>query len=1090
MNLLQSAVNHYRSTFCIMALILIAGVYSRAVMTVQSNPDITVPTVNVQVILDGISPQDGERLLVRPLEKELRALEGVDEITATATESRAYVSVKFVPEYDIDQALVDVREAVNRAKAELPQDAEEPIVQEISADGGISIIVTISGQGVDERTLFRTAQNLKRKIENVSDVLTATLVGNREEVVEAIVDPAQLEHYGVTSDELARAVINNNRLVPAGQLEANQGRFSVKVPGLIETSEDIYNLPIKSSSEGSVKLGDVAEIRRTFKDPNRFSSVNGSSAITIQVGKRTGANEISTVEDVRAVVDAERDKLPAGVEVGYILDQSTWSKSMVSEMQGNIMTAMMLVMTIIVAALGVRSAIIVGLGVPFSLLFSAIVLLYLNFSFNMMVMFGMLLALGMLIDGAIVITEFADRKIAEGMSSNDAYVTATRRMFWPVVASTATTLAAFLPIMFWPGVAGEFMKLMPVTVFAVLVGSLFYALLFAPVVGTQLSHFLDWLRKKISDWLRLRGNDKAAEKLQRISSVSAEMAKKMQAIEEAEPTTLSGVTGTYARALTWLTQRPLIAAGVSILGLASIFAAYYLFPTGMIFFAETEQQYATVHVRAQGNLSVVEVRDMVQDVERIVLSVPGVKTTYAASGGFDQLFGGDSIKDEVGNILVEFEDQKILPKPSRELAVDIRKLTSDLPGIKVSVELQSNGPGVGRPIVLQLESENRQKLFTATRKLEDTLQHDFEGVIDVVDSTPLPGIEWEMQVDRTLAAQMGANMLEVGRAVQLVTNGVKIGDYRPDDADDEVDIRVRFPSEHRGINSLDYLRVNTPNGAVPISSFVKRVPKPKVDKIERVDGVEVTTVKANVDEGILADDKVKEIEAWLKDNPLDPQVNVVFRGANEEQEQSSAFLIVAMLLALFLMFVLLVTQFNSFYQGILILSAVIMSTAGVLLGLLVSQQTLSVILTGTGIVALAGIVVNNNIVLIDTYNVLKREEPTLTPAQAAVKAGVQRLRPVFLTTITTILGLMPIALNFSVDFMGRSIVIGGIIASMWVPLASAIVYGLAFSTILTLLLTPVLLVVPHRLMELIRRYLKPLFMRMVGIQPSAASHQH
>ncbi len=1003
--------------------------------------------VMVQVFHDGISPQDGARMLVKPLEKELRALDDLDQITATAKESFATVAVMFEAEADLDKALDDVRAAVNRAKAELPQEAEEPVIMEMSAVGGPSVVVTIGGDDVSERVIYDVAQDLKRKIDAISLVLSADLVGEREEVAEAIIDPARLEQFGITGDDMSRAILNNNRLVPAGELEANQGRFAVKVPGLIETAEDLFGLPLKSNSSGTITLRDVADIRRTFKDPRGFNSVNGEKAIAIRVMKRTNANDIELVQQVREIVEAERKNFPYGVKVGYTSDQSEFTLSMVSEMQGNILAAMALVMVIVVAALGIRSGLIVGFGIPFSLLFSLIILNLIGFSFNMMVMFGMLLALGMLIDGAIVVTEFADRKMAEGLSSQDAYAVAVKRMFWPVLASTATTLAAFLPIMFWPGVAGEFMRYLPVTVFAVLLGSLFYALLFAPVIGSLL------------------GKSKQGKN-------SEAALQNLRDLESGDVSKLKGVTGLYGRALTWLTHRILRASIGGFFLLIVIFILFIKFNQGVEFFGSSEPKYVSVHIRAQGNLSVAETRSLVKEVEAIILAVPGVLVTNASSSTGGQ--NGESIKDQVGSILVELADTEDIESGSaRDVVVEMRKRTESIPGIRVGMDIQEGGPPVGRPVNVQLESHNRDKLIKEARRIQFYMENSIPGLIDVVDSTPLPGITWEMEVDRTLASQLGASIGEVGRTVQLITNGVKLGEYRPDDAEEPVDIRVRFPEEYRGVNSLNLLRVNTLQGPVSLSTFVKRVPKPTVDKVDRVDGIEVMTVKGGLEEGVLADDMVKKVQEYLDDNPVDPEVNVVFRGSNEEQEKSASFLLVAMGLALFLMFILLVTQFNSFYQGILILSAVIMSTAGVLLGLLITKSVFSTILTGTGIVALAGIVVNNNIVLIDTYNVLKEENPELSMAQIVVMAGTQRLRPVFLTTFTTILGLLPMALGLSVDLLGRDIQHGGPIATQWVPLASAIVYGLTFSTLLTLLLTPILLLVPSRLKALFDQYVVP-----------------
>lgn len=1045
MSFLTQAVSRSRATFSIFLFILLMGLFARGNMTTEANPDVSVPVVNISVFHDGISPQDGARMLVRPLEKELRALDDVDEVSASSRESNATVTVEFLPSVDMSDAMEDVRAAVNRAKAELPQESEEPVITEIAAAGGPSLVVTVGGDNVSERVIFQVAQELKRKIDAVSLVLSAEMVGHREEVAEAIVDPVQLEQYGITSDDLAQAIGNNNRLVPAGELEANQGQFSVKVPGLIETAEDLFEIPLKSNADGSIKLSDVADIRRTFKDPSGFNSVNGQKAIAIWVTKRTGVNDIEMVNAVRETVDAETSRIPKGVDIGYTMDQSEFTLSMVSEMQGNILTAMTLVMIIVVAALGMRSGIIVGFGIPFSLLFSLIILNLVGFSFNMMVMFGMLLALGMLIDGAIVVTEFADRKMAEGLSPQDAYQNAVKRMFWPVVASTATTLAAFTPIMFWPGVAGEFMRYLPVTVFAVLTGSLIYALLFAPVLGTYFGR---------------PPKDPA----------SNEQLKNLRDLETAPPESLRGVTGLYGRVLTWLTQRVgrTALAGFGIL--VVIFFLFGQFNSGVTFFSDAEPKYTDVFVRAQGNLGVEEKLRLVQEVEAVVREVPGVLFTNASSSAFG-FGGGGRIKDQIGSIMVEIADSKDLESGSAlDVVYELRRRTANFPGIKVGVNIPQGGPPVGRPVNVQLESNNSDKLLTEARRLQRHMA-TMPGLIDVVDSTPLPAITWELEVDRALAAQLGANVLEVGRAVQLITNGVKLGEYRPSDAELPVDIRVRYPDKYRGIDAFDYLRVNTASGPVPLSTFVTRVPRPAVDRVNRVDGIEVATVSAGVAEGVLEDDMVAEIRAWLADNPLDPEVTAKFRGSNEEQQNSQAFLGVAMIMALFLMFVLLVTQFNSFYQGLLILSAVVMSTAGVLLGLVLTQAVFSTILTGTGIVALAGIVVNNNIVLIDTYNVIRKENPDMDQARAAVMASVQRLRPVFLTTVTTILGLAPMALGLSVDLLGRSIQHGGPIATQWVPLASAIVYGLIFSTFLTLLLTPVLLLVPRRLKTLFQRLL-------------------
>ena len=1033
MTILSAAVDRYRSTFCIAFLVVFIGLFARTETSIESFPDIAAGRATVSVFLDGISPEDNARLLIRPLEREIRGIEGVEEIDASARESLAYLLVDFEAGIDIDDALVDLREAVDRAKAELPQSAEEPVVQEISAALFPTIVVAFSGDDASERSLFQAARDMEQRIESLPDVLSADLGGNREEVLEVVIEPARLEYYNITSDELFTAVFNNNLLIPAGQLDDGSGKFAVKVPGLIETATDVYELPLKATNDGLITLGDVGEIRRTFKDAVTETTISGKKSIILSVSRRTGTNLIEVAEAVREVVNASKSELPGGVEVSFLLDQSPFTQDLVSEMEGNIVTAMGLVMVIVVAVLGFRSGVLVGLGIPFSLLFGLTVNYLIGFSFNFMVMFGMLLALGMLIDGAIVVTEYADRRMAEGMRSSDAYQTAVKRMFWPVTSSTATTLAAFLPLMLWPGVVGQFMRFLPVTVFGVLVGSLLYALLFAPVLGAVIGG----------------------------GAMSEQTRKRLSELERESPYKLEGFTGRYASVLITLLRHPIKTFGASIASLTGIFFLFVFLSAGVVFYTDSEEPYATVSVRAQANFSAAETAEIVREVEQRIVEFPEVFATYATSGSADDgnTFSAPD-KDTIGNIFVELYPPDTFEKKVREVFAEIDEATADMPGIYVNAFIQEAGPPVGKPIQIELQSNDIDKLIRNTRLISNHLLNEVGGLRDVVDTTPLPGIEWQMIVDRGLAAQMGANITEVGRAVQLVTNGVLVGAYRPDNAEDEVDIRVRFPEQHRGVQQLDLLRVNTQSGSVPVSSFVSREARPKVDSIKRIDGVQVMTVRADVEPGVLADDKVKEIRAWLETADVDSDVRILFRGANEEQAESFAFLGVAFTLALFLMFILLVTQFNSFYQGFLILSSVILSTAGVLLGLVVTQATFSVILTGVGIVALAGIVVNNNIVLIDTYNHVRQHEPQLDRVEAAAKAAAQRLRPVFLTTITTVLGLLPIATNLSIDLIGRDITHGGSVASNWQPLASAIVYGLLFSTLLTLILTPVMLVLP------------------------------
>ena len=1040
-NYIDHAISRSRTTLSIFVAIMLTGLVAYSSIPVELNPDVEVPIIVTTIIHDGISPEDAERLLTKPAELELKTLDGITQIDSFSSENAATVIVEFDIDFESSTALADVREAMNRAKARFPQNTEEPLIQEVSAATLPVVQIAIGGEGVPERVLLRIAEDLQRRIETLPPVLEANMVGNREELLEAVVDPAKLETYGISNSAIVQTVTSNNRLIPAGQVDTGQGSFPVKVPGLIETAQDLYDLPLASNSDGVLTVSDIAEVRRTFKDATRYSYSNGAPAISLNVMKRNGANLVETMAQVDEVVSAVRPTLPPAVEISYINNTTPLVIEQNMGLQGNMATAMVLVLIVVIATVGVRSGLLVTLAVPFSFFFAFIVISLLGFTYNFMVIFGLLLGLGMLIDGAIVMVEYADRKMAEGLDSKEAYKSAVDRMFWPIMASTATTLAAFLPIMFWPGVAGQFMSYLPITVFAVLVGSLFYALLFAPTIGALL------------------GRSQAAS------------AQHAASLEDGNPEDVGPITAFYARVLRLAVRLPGTVAILSVVVLVSIVIAYGRFGKGVEFFTAVEPNQSQIQVFARGNFSPAELRDIMLDVQDRIMNVGHIKGIVMQSGSGQQM-GGDqqTAPDLIGTIFIEMTDRRDRDVDGFEVENLYREAISNIPGVRAEVATIEQGPPVGKEIQLELSGEDLDQLFAEATRIRTFLEEEMGGeLIDIDDTAPVPGIEWEMVVDRARAAMLGANMAEVGAAIQLMTNGIFMGDYRPNDSEEEVDIRIRYPAEYRGLDQLDSIRIGTPNGPVPISTFVTLEAKPQVSSIQRVDGNRVVYVRANPAPGIVASNKLTEISAWLEANPPAPGVFYQFRGANEEQEQSAAFLAQAFSLAMGLMAILLVTQFNSYYQALLILSSVLLSTAGVLLGLLTTGQTFSVILTGIGIVALAGIIVNNNIVLIDTFNVLRKEHPDWTLQEVIVQTGVQRLRPVFLTTFTTGFGLLPLAMHVSVDLIGAEIEVGGPITSQWVSLASAIVFGLSFATILTLVVTPAMLALPDRMRQLIKR---------------------
>ncbi len=1054
-SLIDAAISRSRTTLSLMAIVIVCGLLARAALPIANDPHIELPYFYVGIVHEGISPEDAERLLIQPMEIELRKLEGLEELRSTAAEGVATFFVEFAAESDLDQALIDLREAVNRGKTEIPRTAEEPIIRELTVDDFPIIQINLIGTNVTERSVYQLALKLRDDIESIPDVLAADLEGHREELLEVIIDPDALNAYRISGEELLNTLTRNNRLIPAGSIDTGMGRFSVKVPAVVETAGDVLDLPVSTAGDTVVTLKDVATIRRTFKDRTSYARYNGRNTISIAVSKRGNANIISTIDKVRAIVEEVRPKVPPGIEIIFSQDQAEFAELQVTELQGNIFTALALVMVLVVAAMGFRSGVIVGLGIPVSLLFSVIIIYQLGYTFNFMVMFGMLLGLGMLIDGAIVVTEYADRMMGDGMDHKTAYAEAVKRMFWPVTASTATTLAAFLPMMLWPGISGQFMRYLPVTVFTVLLGSLLYALFFGPVLGTLFG---------------------------RPSSHSRNVTEQMHLLETGDPTRLRTMTGAYARFLTAVVQRPLLTMGIMLALLMSIFWAYGKFGVGTVFFSDGDPQFIQVTVRGRGNFSASEVNELVYEVEREVLQVPGIRSLNAKTVLPGSSGGLSDTSDRIGSFFLELYDESEREMNGRETMTAIRERTDYLAGITVDLQAIEQGPPVGKPIQIELASRDRSLLEPAMARIRAYMDSQPE-LLDIDDSAALPSIEWRITVDRALASIYQADVSSAGVAVQLVTNGVKVAEYRPDGADDAVDIRVRYPLSERGIRAMDELRISTNKGMVPLSNFVSMDPAPGVDKLNRVDGVPTELIRADVVDGVLADSMVARIDAWVQQQQFDPALSIRFRGANEEQSDSLAFVQMAFLLSLALMFILLVTQFNSFYQSGLILLAVVMSTAGVLLGLLILQNPFSAILSGTGVVALAGIVVNNNIVLIDTFNHVRGLHPELHLREVIVRAASQRIRPVLLTTVTTVFGLLPLACGLSVDLLNRSISANGQMATFWGPLSQAIVFGLSFATILTLIATPAMLALPVTAREAIERWRER---RVASDQPAPA----
>lgn len=1012
-----------RAVLLFLLFILLAGSVSYSVIPKEAEPDIPIPIIYVTMTYEGISPDDAERLLVRPMEKEIQGIEGIKEIIGTAREGFASVQIEFIAGFDSSKALQDVREKVDIAQSELPEDTEEPEINEVNV--ALFPVLTISLAGpIPQRALLYLAKDLQDKVEALPGVLEADIGGDREHLLEIIVEPTILETYGISFQTLFDLISQNNLLVAAGAIDTGSGRLSVKVPGLVEDIDDLLSMPVKIDGDNVVTVADVATVRKTFKDPEGYARVGGKPAVTLEVKKRVGANIIETTAEIRRLVEYERQFWPANVDVTFMQDKSKQIHDMLTDLQNNILSAIILVMIVILGALGIRSSLLVGIAIPGSFLAAIFVLDQMGFTLNIVVLFSLILVVGMLVDGAIVVTELADRNLQSGLTPQQAYVGAARRMSWPVIASTMTTLVVFLPLLSWPGLVGEFMKYMPITVIIAMTASLAMALIFIPVTGSVLGR-------------------------RRIDSAG----------EQQEQEVSGGFTAWYERFLTRILQYPARVFLGAMLTIVLTYAAFFVFSKGVEFFPDVEPEFALVHIHARGDWSIEEKDAIVRQVEARLLGMKELKSVYARS--FNQPKGQDVAEDVIGTIQLELIDWSERRKAAA-IIEEIKAKTRDIAGVVIEIRKQEEGPGGGKPIQLEFSSREPDRLAPQVRKVR-ALMNEIGGFVDIEDDLPLPGVEWKLKINRRRAAQFGASVADLGSTVQLVTAGIKVSDYRPDDSEDEVDIQVRYPERYRNLDNLEQLRTPTARGMIPISNFVTLSAEPKTGTLTRVNAKRAITLQADVADGLLPDNQLKALQQGLQKLELDPMITMQFKGEDEDQREAANFLANAFAGAVFLMALILVIQFNSIYQAILVLSAIVFSTAGVLLGLMITGQAFGIVMVGLGIIALAGIVVNNNIVLIDTYNQYRAAGHDIVTA--AVQTGRFRMRPVLLTAVTTVLGLIPMVLAMNIDLLHREISFGAPSTQWWTQLASAIAGGLSFATLLTLVLTPCLLVMGDKFFQ-------------------------
>jgi multidrug efflux pump len=1031
------AIRNRTSVFVLMIIIIVVGSFSYATLPRESFPDITMPKIVIMTANAGVAPADIESTITNEIEQKLTGLKGMDEITSISAEGLSMITVEFESGVDIDVALQRVKDKVDLARPELPQDADEPVepvVSEISFSDIPIMVLSMSGDLSPVR-MKTIAEDLEEEIESLPGVLEVDVLGALEREIVLEVDPDRLTEYNLTLTELLRLIPSENVNQTAGGLETPGMSFNIRIPAEFVQPDEIDKLPVARRGDRIIYLSDVATVRDSFKDRASFSRLDGQPSITLNIKKRVGSNIVDIADMVKALLDKARPMLPAGLRLELITDQSDKIAMMVLDLENNILTGLVLVVAVLLLFMGLRTSLIVAIAIPLSMLISFAVLTAIGITLNMVVLFSLILALGMLVDNAIVIVENIYRYMELGYPRIQAAMEGAAEVAWPIVASTATTVAAFFPLIFWPDLMGEFMSYLPKTVIIVLCSSLFVALIINPVV----------------------------------CSIVAKP-RKHKAVRR-ESRFLAG----YRKLLIIALHKPGTTLILAICILAVVATVYDKRKVGVELFPEEDPEEAIVSIRAAQGTNIYETDRIARIIEARLepfrtnpeqgyTQIDHVVTNVGSPSGGPTPFGATS-GSNTATITIVFPDYEERIKPdgepwySENLIREMRKAIDDIPGAEITLEKREGGPPTGAPVTVRFIGKDLDVLKQLSDKARKLIQ-PVDGLVnlqsDLEDAKP----ELVFVPDRKRAGLLGVNTATISNFLKTSIFGTKVGDFR--EFNDEYDIRLRLPITRRSrIDEILELRVPTEAGqAVPLSSLGRFEYRPGLGTIHRLDRKRVVTLTADA-EGRLGPEVLADAQKQLEQLALPPGYRIEYAGEQEEQERSQAFLLQSFAIALLLIVAILVAQFNTLSAPVIIMTTVILSMIGVLIGLLMFSMPFGIIMTGVGVISLAGVVVNNAIVLLDYTRQLQQRGRSLL--DAAIEAGVTRLRPVMLTATTTILGLIPMATGISFDFHIFAWDMRSSSSQWWSSMAIAVIFGLGFATLLTLLVVPSLYVMLYRL---------------------------
>lgn len=1098
MKLTDVSIDNRTSVFILIFIILISGLVSYISLPREAAPDIQIPLVIVSTPYFGVSPEDIESLITQPIEKELNAINDVKKITSSSSEGYSLIQVEFESGYDIDEALQKVREKVEKAEAELPDDVEKPNIIEINFSEFPILTFNITGD-VGLVKLKDIAEDVKDDVEKIDGILEVKISGGLEREVKVDVDIDKLIHYNIRFDDVIEAIANENRTIPGGLIDVNNSSFLVRVPGEFDKPFVIEDLIVRLKDGKPIYVKDVADVNYSFRERNTYARVNEIECVTMSVSKRIGANIIDIADDVKDVIKKYEQKLPGTVKFVLTVDQSKDIERSVRNLENNIFSGLVLVLAVLFLLLGFRNAFFVAVSIPLSMLISFIILSAFGITLNFIVLFSLVLALGMLVDNAIVIIENTYKFLEDGNSLLDAAKLGAREVAWPITTSTLTTLVAFGPMLFWPGVVGDFMFYLPLTLIVTLSSSLFVALVINPVIASKFMKLEEKIKKPetfigkifhpfnllyvyFSEKILPNTIDRYQKFLEAGLGAERNPEQKIHwrnwtgllsvflliiitsillAIPSVpNPIVLSVSVIAGVGVIKIFTNIRLKILAGTILALIIIIDIYSEFGHGVEFFPTTDPERIYINVESPTGTNIDMSNKIAKQIEQRLEPFldADVKEYVANVGSSNNPFsGGAGGSPNVSTITVQFIDYNDRIKPSSITADEIRDAVAGIAGADIEVKKEENGPPVGAPINIEIIGDDFTTLGSIAEKVKQEIIN-LDGVVDLKDDFDSGRPEVRVEIDREKAALYSMNTAMIANSIRTAINGFEASKYRINE--EEYDITVRLKKEQReSVDLLKNMRItyNDKQGkiqSVPLISVADVNYDKGPGSIRRKDLKRVVTITGNVDAAFNQNEVLGRVMAQLEDFNLPPDYRIEFTGQNEEQAKASAFLGNAFMIAFFGIFLILVIQFNSLSQPLMIMLAVLISLLGVFVGLIVFAMPFGIIMTGIGVISLAGVVVNNNIVLIDYMNILRKRG--MPVKDAVINAGTRRFRPVTLTAITTILGLIPLTFGFGFDVYSFSFESGGADADFWRSMGVAVIFGLFFGTMLTLVIVPVM----------------------------------